>query len=409
VLLDPQQFRHQGFPRDVDDIVAKLYQRAWAQQHDPQPLGWMLMVSDPDSARELLARPDAFPKYYSFLTELGQSRFNTNGTDWEQRRALTQPLYSEAATVKNRESIRASYGRWLTDEAVLGGGVDRALLAGAAEVFLRALGGQSESGPYADWLLGLRRTGRRVQHIAMFTPDAERLAQVRADVGVMRENLRDLLREDRALVKSFASRMQDVGTEIDGLAEITLNLFAGTETTLATLGWLLHVLARHQDLQDQIARDLSDHGVDAPSMSLLIQEVMRYFPPVPVLTRKVARDGETLAGRPVPKGKTIALSTVGLHLHQSYWQDPDQFLPDRAEFREKTYNRRVYLPFSAGPRVCGGLGLARSEVAIALAEILSRFQVAPLEGPIAFEFALNLRPKSMKELTFHRRSGSPAR
>jgi cytochrome P450 len=401
-ILNPAQLVNKVPARNVDDIVAKLYLRAWNGQSEPQPLGRMQMISDPAEAGDLLSRPDSFPKFYSFLTQLGQSRLNANGLDWEKRRDLTQPLYREAARTSNRAHLHGSYARWLTDDAVQSGEIGRALLAAASEIFLQALGGSIDTAPIADWLLRLRVTAQFAQHVAMFDPSSEQYTELNRRVTELRQELRALLVKDEPLKQHLHDRLVSVDHSLDLLGEVTINLFAGVETTVASISWALNILARHPQTQEDIASQVAIHGPDAPALSNFIQEVMRYCPPVPLLVRTVKADNETLAGRPVTKGDMIALSIVGLHHHRDHWKDPAVFAPARPEFVENTYHRRAFLPFSAGPRVCGGLGLARAEVAIALYQLLQRYRILPLTEPIRYELSLNLRPTGTSRLRFER-------
>lgn len=402
-ILDPAQLLDKIPARSVDDIVAKLFLRAWQGQTGPQPLGRMQMISDPAEASDLLSRPADFPKYYSFLTQLGQSRLDANGLDWEKRRDLTQPLYRDAARTANRANLTAAYDRWLTEDAIQSGRIGRAMLAAASEVFLHALGGAVDTGPIADWLLSLRRTAILAQHVAMFDPTPAQLHELQRRVARQRQQLRAMLSHDSALTQHMHDRLVQLDHSIDLLGEVTINLFAGTETTVASICWALNILARRPQTQDEIASQLTQDGPDAPALSHFIQEVMRYCPPVPLLVRTVARQGETLAGRPVAQGQMVALSIVGLHHHSDHWTDPARFDATRSEFVENSYHRRAYLPFSAGPRVCGGLGLARAEVAIALGHVLQRYRIAPVATPIQYEYSLTLRPLGTSRLTFERR------
>jgi cytochrome P450 len=404
-LFDPAQFNEVPVARTVDDIVAKLFLQAWSGQTGVRPLGRMQLVADPAETADLLSRPDDFPKCYSFLAQLGRSRFDTDGPEWARRRDLTQPLYREAARTANRSALTGAYDRWLTDDAILSGGIGRALLAAASEVFLHALGGKMPGGPIADWLLSLRSVAILAQHVAMFDPNPAQLSALQQGVAALRLDLRAMLSADRALMQALHAPLIGFEETFDLLGEVTINLFAGTETTVSSICWALNILARLPDTQEAIAAQLAHagHGAEPEALDLLIQEVMRYCPPVPLLVRTVRHAGETLAGRPVPQDAMIALSIAGLHHHPDHWIDPTRFQPQRAEFANNTYHRRAYLPFSAGPRVCGGLGLARAEIAIALAAILRRYRILPVDGPIRFEYALTLRPRGTSQLRFARR------
>jgi cytochrome P450 len=236
----------------------------------------------------------------------------------------------------------------------------------------------------------------------MFDPSSEQYTELNRRVTELRQELRALLVKDEPLKQHLHDRLVSVDHSLDLLGEVTINLFAGVETTVASISWALNILARHPQTQEDIASQVAIHGPDAPALSNFIQEVMRYCPPVPLLVRTVKADNETLAGRPVTKGDMIALSIVGLHHHRDHWKDPAVFAPARPEFVENTYHRRAFLPFSAGPRVCGGLGLARAEVAIALYQLLQRYRILPLTEPIRYELSLNLRPTGTSRLRFER-------
>jgi cytochrome P450 len=402
-ILDPSQLVDRTPARSVDEIVAKLFLRAWQGQTQPQPLGRMQMVSDPVEAVDLLSRPDAFAKCYSFLSQLGRSRFDTDGDDWAGRRDLTQPLYREAARTANRAVLDAAYSRWLTDDALQSGGIERALLAASAEVFLHALGGQSDTGPIADWLISLRSTAILAQHLAMFDPDPTQFAELQRRVAELRGQLRAMLVTDHRLMQHLGARLDPFDQTFDLLGEVTLNLFAGTETTVASICWALGILARRPEVLKRVATDLQRSGPDARSLTHFIQEAMRYCPPVPLLVRIVTNPDETLAGRSVPQGQMIALSIVGLHHNRQLWSQPDRFDARRAAFVDNTYHRRAYLPFSAGPRVCGGIGLARAEIAIALSHVLTRYRIVPVKTPIRYEYSLTLRPLGTSRLRFEKR------
>ena len=400
-ILNPKQLVDRTPARDVNDIVAKLFLRAWEAQTTPQALGRMQLISNPSEAADLLARPEKFPKHYGFLTMLGRSRLDANGVDWERRRDLTQPLYREASRSSNRARLSQSYARWLTDDAIQSGNIGHALLSAATWIFLDALGGEvADTRPFADWLISLRVTSDLAQDVAMFDPSVASYNKLQRDVADLRKELRSLLVQDEALTDHLYKRLATLDASLDLLGEVTINLFAGVETTVASISWALHILARRPALQEDLAKQVAVQGEEAPGLQHFIQEVMRYCPPVPLLTRTVAEDGETLAGRPVEKGQSIALSVIGLHHHNEHWTTPAIFDPVRSEFVNNSYHRRAYLPFSAGPRVCGGLGLARAEVAIALTYILQRYRISPVMAPIDYELSLNLRPVGVSELQF---------
>ncbi|OBH20491.1 cytochrome P450 [Mycobacterium sp. E3247] len=133
---------------------------------------------------------------------------------------------------------------------------------------------------------------------------------------------------------------------------------AGNETTTRLIGWAGKVLAEHPDQR----RDLAAHPELIPQA---IEELLRYEPPAPHVSRYVTRDVE-LYGRTVPEG-SVLMMLIG-----AACRDERQFGPDAGEFNiHRTV--RPHLTFSVGTHFCLGSALARLEGRVALEEILKRF------------------------------------
>ncbi|MBL8991937.1 MAG: cytochrome P450, partial [Spirochaetia bacterium] len=79
-----------------------------------------------------------------------------------------------------------------------------------------------------------------------------------------------------------------------------------------------------------------------------------------------------------------------------YWEDPETFDPDRfspERFTEK--QKRAFLPFSAGPRLCIGNNFALMEMALVLAVLVPRFHFRlDATRRVEAEAGVTLRPKN---------------
>lgn len=381
----------------VETLILKLYEGAWGGAPKGRGFGRMRLVSTPEGAQDLLADHETFAKEYDLLTELGRSRFDAAGEDWAARRALTQPMLREAARTARAPGVASAYAARL-DALRPGEPPERALLSAAGDIFAEMWDAGTDGAALADWILSTRGTAQKVQRIAMYGTDPAELAALREEVAAMRARADAILARDEALaaaVSGMARRMPPAGAgaaPFDPLGEFIIMLFAGTETSVSSILWALWELGRRPDAQERIAAAVAAGGARAPELEVFVQESMRFWPPVPMLTRRVTRPGARINGRPVPEGTVLALDIVGLHHDPAHWDAPQEFRPDRAEFRDGTWHRRAFLPFSAGPRVCGGSGIARLEVHAALAETLRRFRVRAPSGPSAIEYALTLRP-----------------
>jgi len=171
---------------------------------------------------------------------------------------------------------------------------------------------------------------------------------------------------------------------------IVTMLFAGHDTTAAALNWSSYLLARHPDVQERMRQE-ADELIGSNPMRVkpvnqlaytrrALEEAMRLYPPAHMMARVAVRD-DRLAGTPVPKGSTVIVSPFITHRKPQYWPspetfDPDRFLPEQCLLRP----RFAYHPFSGGPRVCIGQGLALTEMMIVTATMLQRYELrAPKE------------------------------
>jgi cytochrome P450 len=133
---------------------------------------------------------------------------------------------------------------------------------------------------------------------------------------------------------------------------------AGNETTTRLIGWAGKVLAEHPDQR----RELVENPTLIPQA---IEELLRFEPPAPHVSRYVTRDVE-LHGQTVPAG-SVMMMLIGAAV-----RDHRQFPPDGDVF-DIHREARQHLAFSVGTHYCLGSALARLEGRVALEEILKRF------------------------------------
>lgn len=83
---------------------------------------------------------------------------------------------------------------------------------------------------------------------------------------------------------------------------------------------------------------------------------MRYYPVLPFLDRKAAKDYKIPnTDIIIEKGTHVYLSTIGMHYDPKYYRDPEKFDPERFSDQNKdNINPFCYLPVGTGPRMCIG-------------------------------------------------------
>jgi cytochrome P450 len=187
-------------------------------------------------------------------------------------------------------------------------------------------------------------------------------------------------------------------------------LLAGHETTALALTWTLCLLSRHPDaerrLHDEVDEALADGAgstrpptvADLPHLRWtehVVSESMRLYPPAYAFGREAIADCE-IGGWPVAAGTTLFIVPWVIHRDPRWFDDPDEFRPERwAGGLAERLPRFVYLPFGGGPRLCVGSRFAMMEAVLLLAAVARRFRVRldPDRMPTPFP-SVTLRPGS---------------
>lgn len=141
------------------------------------------------------------------------------------------------------------------------------------------------------------------------------------------------------------------------LASILRNWTVGEIGTIsAAVGILVHYLAAHADLQQQL-RAKPDFLPPA------IEEILRIFGPL-VSNRRVATRPVEIGGRKIETGDRITLMWISANRDERVFEDPDSFRLDRDQSKN--------LLWGAGIHVCPGMPLAQLELRVFLEELLAR-------------------------------------
>ncbi|XP_011704882.1 PREDICTED: probable cytochrome P450 6a13, partial [Wasmannia auropunctata] len=140
---------------------------------------------------------------------------------------------------------------------------------------------------------------------------------------------------------------------------------AGFETSSTTMTFALYELAQHQDIQDKVHKEIdeilskyNDMTYDAINemtyLHMVINETIRKYPAIPILNRICTKEiNLPTTNIRVPKGTSITIPILGLHLDPSIYPDPDKFDPERFNTEEIAKRHPyAYLPFGEGPHKC---------------------------------------------------------
>jgi len=163
-------------------------------------------------------------------------------------------------------------------------------------------------------------------------------------------------------------------------------MFAGHDTTLASIQSCLHWLKQCPDVECRLREEvreawdgecrLTRRILDSiPQTRAFLQEVWRITPPAQVVTREVSKDTE-IDGYVVPKGWTLLFAPAGRH---SKAEDSRSFSIQRhlrdGKFFDCTFDPLYFATFGGGSRMCIGYKFARDEMLIFLLHFLHGYDV----------------------------------
>ncbi|MBC6458310.1 cytochrome P450 [Actinomadura sp. HBU206391] len=196
-----------------------------------------------------------------------------------------------------------------------------------------------------------------------------------------------------------------VGQIRDGVNSL---LVAATESTVQALTLLWPVLDSHPEVAARLQAEIDRVvGTDRPAEShladlkytkMMLEELVRVYPPGWIIPRTVAAD-DVIGGVRVKSGDTLIFSPYLTHRLEDVWErpqvfDPERFSPDRSR------DRFAYVAFGGGPNQCMGRLFFTVEAQLIIAFLLSRFRPV-LHGSSRTELhaGLSLRPRGRVEIT----------
>ena len=236
--------------------------------------------------------------------------------------------------------------------------------------------------------------------------DAAR-ARLAAEPG-RRDDPEDFLEAILAELESDGSEFSD--------AEIFANagtlLLAGEDTTANSISWIAHYFTRYPEHFERCRTEVDaliapdpvigsfklTHSL--PFLDAFTNEVMRLKPVAPIHGVEALEDAEIL-GCLIPKGTLILTLVRRMATREESFADADRFDPERwlsrPEDRSGPHDRRAFVPFGSGPRICPGRNLALLQIRTVVAMLCRNFDLEPdPSGPdVAERLAFTMMPVNL--------------
>ncbi len=197
--------------------------------------------------------------------------------------------------------------------------------------------------------------------------------------------------------------------------EVMTILLAGHETTATLLTWIWALLALHPEVEARLHTELDTtlQGItpgiaDLPRLPytrMVIDEALRLYPPAFIFHRR-AEQADLVGGYHIPAGTMITVSPYATHRHPDFWEQPDQFIPERFDPAQDAQRPRfAYFPFGGGPHLCIGNNFALTEAQLVLATLAQRYRLRLLPGfKVEPELHITLRVRGGLPAIIERRS-----
>lgn len=168
-------------------------------------------------------------------------------------------------------------------------------------------------------------------------------------------------------------------------------LNGGTDTTATAIEWGMarivdspSIQARlHEEVMQQVgdARPVDDKDTDAmPYLQTFVKELLRKHPPTYFsLTHAAVQPGCKLAGYDVPVDANLDIFLPTISEDPKLWDRPTEFDPDRfvsgGETADMTGSAGIrMIPFGAGRRICPGLAMGTTHIALMVARMVQAFE-----------------------------------
>ena len=250
--------------------------------------------------------------------------------------------------------------------------------------------------PYLNWWYKL--SGKIAHHLKISKKARSILS------GIIAERIAEDSDKDDLLDMLLKARYEDGGSmsEEQLIDEVLILFAAGHETTANALGFTLHLLATHPEVQEKAYLEVSkidwDNNFEMENLKKLsyvkqcVEEGMRLYPPAYYIDREsIEEDG--IDGYRIPKNTMLLLAIYELHRDERFWDQPQDYLPERFDASNKKDYSDYYFPFGAGPRMCVGNNFAMQEMTLTVAEILRTYKITSDTVQIPIDPLISLKPK----------------
>ncbi|CAH2097048.1 unnamed protein product [Euphydryas editha] len=187
--------------------------------------------------------------------------------------------------------------------------------------------------------------------------------------------------------------------------EVRTMIVAGTDTSSNVLQFALILIGSYPNVQEKIFNELknifgdSNRDVEKNDLSELtyleavLKETMRYYVMAPFTARYIDKEIK-LKNYTLQSGNNCFFSFYGVHRHEMWGKDADQFRPERWFENQLPSNPNAFIPFSIGKRNCIGRSFAMMFMKTILTHVLRRYTILADYTRLKIKLDVLIKPAS---------------
>jgi len=204
-------------------------------------------------------------------------------------------------------------------------------------------------------------------------------------------------------------------TEVEVAGNVLTMLLAGEDTTSNCMAWLIWLLHRHPAVAARARAEVLRIAPDSAALTIeqldgldfieaCANEALRLKPPAAFLPFEALAD-TTVGDVQVPRGTLIWCVMRGSSVDEAWVANAAQFDPQR--WLDGGIDKKLSMPFGAGPRTCPGRYLALLEIKVGMAMLLGCFEIEAVStshgGEPAEKLGFVMEPETL-EMRLHARA-----
>ena len=163
--------------------------------------------------------------------------------------------------------------------------------------------------------------------------------------------------------------------------ELMSLMFAGHETTATAIAWALYWVHHLPEVKAKLLDEIASLGAapepmaiaKLPYLDAVCKETLRIYPVAMLTFARVVQQPMQLLGYDLEPGKVLMGNIFSVHQREDVYPDAKQFKPER--FLEREFTGGEFVPFGGGARRCIGEALAKFELKLVVATVVSRYQL----------------------------------